>query len=72
MSLDEFIEKLRGSLIEVSELPALIFFKLNIRVADQHLANQNPRIAINHLTSVVRCIDKPFGAVNVDGCGWAA
>jgi len=54
-------------LVQVAELATLVVVELNIRMPHQHLANEQSRLSVIHLPSVISRIDEPLRAVHING-----
>jgi hypothetical protein len=67
--LDQLVEKLRGTLVQVAKAAAFILIKLHVRVTCQHFSNNNSRIGVRHLATIISRINKPLGTIDVNrGC----
>ena len=53
MPFDQLVEKLARPLVQIAELPALVRVELIIRMLDEHLANERPRLGVCDLPAVV-------------------
>jgi len=72
LRLDEFVEKLRGSLVQVAKIATLVLIKLHIGMTDEYLANKHPRLGVGHLPSFVGCFDQSLCTIHIDSSSPAA
>jgi hypothetical protein len=66
---DKLVEELGSTLVQVSELTALVVVELNIRVVCKHLANEQACLSVPHLATLVSRFREAFRAVHVNGRG---
>ena len=69
MRFDELVEKLGSTLIQISELAALVVVKLNIGVICQHFANEQARLGVRHLSPLIGGFSEALRTVDVDRSG---
>ena len=66
MHFDQLVEELSGALVQVSKLAALVLVELNTGMSHQHFANEQSRLGVIHLPSVISRLNEPFSAVHVN------